>query len=485
MMIAPDLRPIMFVTGLVLSKLSLLMLAPLALGMAYDEPDYVEFFYTIVVTQTVAFALIRWGKKPNFKLSVRGMFLLTTTVWLIACIFGALPLYRIDHISFTDAFFETMSGLTTTGSTVLAGLDDMPKSALLWRSMLQWLGGIGFIVLSVAILPFLNVGGMRLFQTESSDWSDKNTPKTKNVASNMLKVYLLLSILCAGAYHLTGMDWFEAINHAMTTISTGGYSTSDESMAHFSNASHWVGSVFMLLGGLPFLLLVQSLRHKDPRYIWRDAQVRGFVSLILIVGGMMSIWLWLHGTFPLLDALRISIFNIISIVTTTGYGLTDFSHWGNFTTVLFIFLMLVGACSGSTSGGIKIFRFQLASGLFSRQLKQLVHPNGIYPHRYNGRVVSEQHIRSLVAFIFAFFFTLILLASGLALLGLDPITALSGAMTALANVGPGLGRVIGPDHNFHLLPDSAKWLLSLGMLLGRLEVLTVLVLFLPAYWRYR
>ncbi|WP_373869973.1 TrkH family potassium uptake protein [Agarivorans litoreus] len=485
MMIAPDLRPIMFVTGLVLSKLSLLMLAPLAIGMAYDEPDYVEFFYTIVITQSVAFALIRWGKRPNFKLSVRGMFLLTTTVWLVASVFGALPLYRIDHISFTDAFFETMSGLTTTGSTVLAGLDQMPKSALLWRSMLQWLGGIGFIVLSVAILPFLNVGGMRLFQTESSDWSDKNTPKTKNVASNMLKVYLLLSILCAGAYHLTGMDWFEAINHSMTTISTGGYSTSDQSMAHFSNASHWVGSVFMLLGGLPFLLLVQSIRHKDPHYIWKDAQVRGFVSLILVVGGMMSVWLWLHGTFSLLDALRISIFNIISIVTTTGYGLTDFSHWGNFTTVLFIFLMLVGACSGSTSGGIKIFRFQLASGLFSRQLKQLVHPNGIYPHRYNGRVVSEQHIRSLVAFIFAFFFTLILLASGLALLGLDPVTALSGAMTALANVGPGLGRVIGPDHNFHLLPDSAKWLLSLGMLLGRLEVLTVLVLFLPAYWRYR
>ncbi|WP_432456114.1 MULTISPECIES: TrkH family potassium uptake protein [unclassified Agarivorans] len=480
----PNLRPIMFIVGLVLSKLSLLMLAPLALGMAYDEPDYIEFFYTIVLTQTTSFALIRWGSKATFKLSVREMFLLTTTVWLVACLFGALPLYRIDHISFTDAFFETMSGLTTTGSTVLAGLDDMPKSALLWRSMLQWLGGIGFIVLSVAILPFLNVGGMRLFQTESSDWSDKNTPKTKNVASNMLKVYLLLSLLCAVAYHITGMDWFEAINHSMTTISTGGYSTSDESMAHFSNASHWVSSMFMLLGGLPFLLLVQTLRHRDLRYIWRDAQVRGFITVILVLGGMMSLWLWLHGTFSLLDAMRISTFNIISIITTTGYGLTDFSHWGNFTTVLFIFLMLVGACSGSTSGGIKIFRFQLASGLFSRQLKQLLHPNGIYPHRYNGRVVSEQHIRSLVAFIFAFFFTLIILASGLALLGLDPVTALSGAMTALANVGPGLGRVIGPDHNFHLLPDSAKWLLSIGMLLGRLEVLTVLVLFLPSYWRY-
>ncbi|WP_026957487.1 TrkH family potassium uptake protein [Aliagarivorans taiwanensis] len=478
------LLPLALVFGLVLSKLALAMLAPVAIGIWHNEPEYVDFFYAFLLTQTVALLLIHVGRKRPFHLQVREMFLLTSSVWLLVWLFGALPLAFYHGISWTDACFEAMSGLTTTGSTVLQGLDDMPYTILLWRSMLQWLGGIGFIVLSVAILPFLNVGGMRLFQTESSDWSDKGNPKTKHVAANMVWLYLGLTLACTLAYKFSGMSWFHATNHAMTTLSTGGYSTSDESMAHFSHASHWVGSLFMFLGGMPFLLIIAGLRQRQISKIFNDTQVRGFIWLVVVVGTMMSLWLWLEGKFPLEAAIRISVFNIISIVTTTGFGLTDFSHWGSFTTVLFAFLMVCGACSGSTSGGVKLFRFQIAWGILQRQLNQLIHPRACYPQRYNGRIVSEDTIRSVIAFLMAFGFTIILLAAGLALIGLDPVTAISGAVTAVANVGPGLGRVIGPDHNFHELPDLAKWLLSFGMLLGRLEVLTFVVLLLPRYWRY-
>ncbi len=478
-----NLRPVLFVIGLVLSKLALFMYVPTLVAFFTGTGGFLDFAQAIVITHIVAFFCLTIGRTANFKLSVRDMFLITSLVWVIASAFAALPFVFINHISFTDAYFETMSGITTTGSTVLSGLDNMAPSILLWRSILQWLGGIGFIVMAVAVLPMLNVGGMKLFHTESSDWSDKSSPRAKTVAKNIVLVYLTLTGLCIIGFVLTGMSIFEAINHAFTTLSTGGYSTSDGSMNHFSNGSHWVATTFMFLGGLPFLLFIAALRKRRMSILLKDAQVQGFAYLFILSSLVIAAWLVIRDGYTALDALRVSMFNIVSVVTTTGFGLEDFTAWGALPTTLFAFLMIAGACSGSTSGGIKIFRFQIAMSLLNKQMMKLVHPSGVFVQRYNQRPVNDDIVRSVVAFAIMFFITIIFIAGCLSALGLDPVTSISGSITAVANVGPGMGSVIGPTGNFAPLPDSAKWLLSFGMLMGRLEILTIVVLFFPAFWR--
>lgn len=478
-----NLRPIIFVIGLVLSKLALFMYIPTLVAFFTGTGGFLEFGQSVLITHLMAFICLTIGRTAHFKLSVRDMFLITSLVWTIASAFAALPFVFINHISFTDAYFETMSGITTTGSTVLSGLDSMAPSILLWRSILQWLGGVGFIVMAVAVLPMLNVGGMKLFQTESSDWSDKSSPRAKTVAKNIVLVYLVLTILCLIGYLITGMNLFDAINHSFTTLSTGGYSTSDGSMNHFSNGAHWVATLFMYLGGLPFLLFVTVLSKRKPQALYKDAQVRGFTYLFLGSSFIVAAWLIIRDGYTILDALRVSMFNIVSVVTTTGFGLEDFTAWGALPSVLFAFLMMAGACSGSTSGGIKIFRFQIAMTLLNKQIMKLIHPSGVFVQRYNQRPVNDDIVRSVVAFGLMFFITIIFIAAALSSMGLDPITSISGSITAVANVGPGMGTVIGPTGNFAPLPDAAKWILSFGMLMGRLEILTILVLFFPAFWR--
>ncbi|WGW00417.1 TrkH family potassium uptake protein [Vibrio sp. YMD68] len=478
-----NLRPILFVIGLLLSKLALFMYIPTLVAFFTGTAGFWEFGQSILITHVVAFLCLSLGRTAKFKLSVRDMFLITSLVWTIASAFAALPFVFINHISFTDAYFETMSGITTTGSTVLSGLDTMAPSILLWRSILQWLGGVGFIVMAVAVLPMLNVGGMKLFQTESSDWSDKSSPRAKTVAKNIVIVYLTLTLLCFIGFVVTGMSLFEAINHAFTTLSTGGYSTSDGSMNSFSHGSHWVATLFMFLGGLPFLLFVTALKKRKPNVLLQDSQARGFTYLFLISSFVVALWLVVRDGYSSIDALRVAMFNIVSVVTTTGFGLEDFTAWGALPTTLFAFLMMAGACSGSTSGGIKVFRFQIAIALLNKQMMKLIHPNGVFVQRYNQRPVNDDIVRSVVSFGLMFFITIIFIAAGLSTMGLDPITSISGSITAVANVGPGMGSVIGPTGNFAPLPDAAKWLLSFGMLMGRLEILTLLVLFFPAFWK--
>ncbi|MGC9403923.1 TrkH family potassium uptake protein [Vibrio genomosp. F10 str. 9ZC157] len=478
-----NLRPILFVIGLLLSKLALFMYIPTLVAFFTGTAGFWEFGQSILITHFVAFLCLSLGRTATFKLSVRDMFLITSLVWTIASAFAALPFVFINHISFTDAYFETMSGITTTGSTVLSGLDTMAPSILLWRSILQWLGGVGFIVMAVAVLPMLNVGGMKLFQTESSDWSDKSSPRAKTVAKNIVIVYLTLTLLCCIGFVVTGMSLFEAINHAFTTLSTGGYSTSDGSMNSFSHGSHWVATLFMFLGGLPFLLFVTALKKRKPDVLLQDSQARGFTYLFLISSFVVALWLVVRDGYSSIDALRVAMFNIVSVVTTTGFGLEDFTAWGALPTTLFAFLMMAGACSGSTSGGIKVFRFQIAIALLNKQMMKLIHPNGVFVQRYNQRPVNDDIVRSVVSFGLMFFITIIFIAAGLSTMGLDPITSISGSITAVANVGPGMGSIIGPTGNFAPLPDAAKWLLSFGMLMGRLEILTLLVLFFPAFWR--
>ena len=477
-------RPLFFITGLVLSKMAVFMYFPMALAFYNKSLGGVEFLSAIIITHLFSFIFIFVGdEKERSRLGVREMFLLTTGVWVLASLFAALPFVFIEHISYSDAFFETMSGITTTGSTVLHNLDTMPHSILLWRSILQWLGGVGFIVMGVAILPFLNVGGMRLFQTESSDWSDKAESKTRQVALDILVVYLLLSICCFIGYRLTGMTGFEAVNHAMTTISTGGYSTSDGSMGHFSVGAHWNAIIFMFLGGLPFLLIIRAFNRRQLSAIYKDAQVCGFFILVVVFTLLLTVYLALTGQFGWSDALRLSLFNVISILTTTGYGLDDFLQWGDFSIIIFLGLLFIGACSGSTAGGIKIFRFQIALRLLNRQLLLLMHPRGIFPQKYNNRVVSDDILRSLIAFVLAYLMTIALSTLLLSLFGSPAIEAFTASITAVSNVGPGLTPSIGPSGNFAHLADASKWVLSIGMLMGRLEILTVVVLFTRHFWR--
>lgn len=477
-----SIRPVLYVVGLLLTVLAVLMLLPAFYHIATDTRGASAFLLSSGLTGATGSALFLMTKPEHFNLKPREAFLLTNLCWLTLSAFAALPFCIELNISYTNAFFETMSGITTTGSTILTGLDHMDKGILLWRSLLQWLGGVGFIVMAVAVLPFLKVGGMRLFQSESSDWSEKVMPRSGSIAKRIVCIYLGLTIVCAYFYFLGGMTGFDAINYAMTTLSTGGYATYDSSMGHFNNPFiYWVSIVFMLLGGLPFVLFVKLFRG-DPLALIKDSQVRAFISFLVILWIFASTWLFYHSDYTFWQSLTLVAFNTTSTITTTGYALTDYTLWGGLFIALFFFLTAMGGCSGSTSGGIKIFRFQIGARLLGIQLKQLSHPRAYFIQTYNGQQITDDILRSLISF--CFFFTLLttLITLLLCLLGLDLITSLSGALTAVANVGPGLGDIIGPSGNFSSLPDSAKWLLSLGMLMGRLEITTVLVLFTKTFW---
>ncbi len=479
------LRIIAFILGIFLITLAVSMVIPMLTLLVYSRTDDLDaFLWSSLATASAGLAMVIPGKLKDAQLRPRDMYLLTTGSWLVVCIFAALPMVLIHHISYTDAFFETMSGVTTTGSTVLSGLDEASPGLLIWRSMLQWLGGIGFIGMAVAILPLLRVGGMRLFQTESSDWGEKVMPRSHMAAKYILFIYLSLTLAGFLGYWAAGMTPFDAINHAMTSISTGGYSTSDSSLANWNQpAVHWVAVVLMIIGGLPFTLYVATLRG-NRKALFKDHQVRGFIGFLLATWLVFGTWLWLNSENTWLDAFRIVAVNVTSVVTTTGYALGDYTTWGSFAMLLFFYLTFVGGCSGSTSGGLKIFRFQVAYVLLKANLQQLIHPRAVIRQQYNNHNLDEEIVRSLITFSFFFAITIGLIALGLAFIGLDWVTALTAAATAVCNVGPGLGPIIGPAGNFASLPDSAKWLLTLGMLLGRLEILTVLVLVTRAFWRH-
>ncbi|MHC5347984.1 TrkH family potassium uptake protein [Pseudomonas sp. A46] len=484
-MALPTLRIIGFLNGIFLITLAVSMAIPVLTLVIYDRTsDINAFVWSSLITFIAGLALVIQGRPEHVHLRPRDMYLLTVSSWVVVCLFATLPFIFTHHISFTDAWFESMSGVTATGATVLSGLDGMSPGILMWRSLLHWLGGIGFIGMAVAILPLLRIGGMRLFQTESSDRSDKVMPRSHMVAKYIVAIYVGLSILSALAFWWAGMGPFDAINHAMSAIATGGFSTSDQSLAKWQQpAVHWVAVVVMILGSLPFMLYAATLRGNRKALI-RDEQVRGFIGLLLAIWLVLGTWYWLTTELHWLDALRHVAVNTTSILTTTGFALGDYSLWGNFSLMLFFYLGFIGGCSGSTAGGIKIFRFQVAYILLKANLTQLVHPRAVIKQTYNGHRLDEDIVRSILTF--SFFFTIIIcgIALGLSLMGLDWITALTGAAATVSGVGPGLGDVIGPAGNFSSLPDGAKWLLTLGMLLGRLEILTVLVLLTPYFWRH-
>ena len=480
-----DLRPILTAVGILLIILALFMVPPFVADLASGHPDSRAFLVAGAVTLFTGVSLVLASRNPGAgELTGRQAFLLTTSVWLGVTVFAALPFaFSALPLSAADCFFEAMSGITTTGSTVIVGLDGAPPGILLWRAILQWLGGIGIIVMGIAILPILRVGGMQLFRTESSDLSEKILPRATQIASAIGLIYLALTLLCAALYWTAGMSAFDAAAHAMTTIATGGYSTSDASIAVFQSAAvEWIGVVFMLVGSLPFVLYIQAV-NGDPRALWRDSQVRWFLAIVGVSVLLIALWLALVLGLPAGTAVRHAAFNTVSVITTTGFASIDYGLWGAFPVAALFFLMCVGGCTGSTTGGIKVFRFNVLYATARAQALRLIQPHGVVIATFNGRPLPEAAAVGVLAFFTLFGLSFAFLALALSALGLDYLTAMSGALTALANVGPGLGPIIGPAGNFSSLPEGAKWLLAFGMLLGRLELFTVLILLSPAFWR--
>ncbi|MES3007202.1 MAG: TrkH family potassium uptake protein [Pseudomonadota bacterium] len=477
--------PSLLVLGVVLNLLAVFLLIPAALGLVSDTGNHYAFLMSAAVASSAGIVLGITGIRHRAaNLQSRQMFIITASAWIVIPLVGALPFVLWnDGVSYTDAVFETVSGLTTTGATVFVGLDNTPPDILLWRSLLHWIGGLGIIGMAIAVMPFLSVGGMKLFRTESSDWSDKSLPRTQKILMLIVLIYLLLTLACLLAFWGFGMDFFNAINHAMATVSTGGYSTSDSSFAQFDSlALHWVAIVFMILGATPFVLMIRLFRHKQVS-ILRDAQWCGMLAILTTLSLLLVLPALAMPGETLSWAITHAAFNLVSVVTTTGFASTDYTQWGSFAIAIFFFATFLGGCSGSTSGGIKTFRVQLCFTVIREQIIRAIHPNAVMKRQYNGGTVSDEIVASLVAFLFLMAISVTVMTLLLALMGLDLITSLTASATALMNVGPGLGPIVGPAGNFSSLPGLAKWVLCAGMILGRLEFLTIIVLFTPAFWR--
>lgn len=481
-----DLRPILFVIGILLAILAVAMTLPAAVDASFGDPDWSVFAGAAAVTGFFGASLML-ATRPSgeVRMTLHQAFLLTAFSWLAISAFGALPFYFSSlNLDMADSFFESVSGLTTTGSTVINGLDHAPAGILLWRSLLHWLGGIGIIVMAIAILPMLRVGGMQLFRMESSDRSEKMLPRATQFAGALIYIYISFSVLCTIALAAAGMTFFDAVCHTMATISTGGFSTHDMSLAHFeSPAIEMVTTVFMVLGATTFPAYIGVTQGRWSS-LWRNQQLRGFLIFIAVVTIGLALWHWRVNDERLLTALRHSLFNVVSVTTTTGFASTDYSTWGGFPLAVFFFLTFVGGCTGSTTGGIKIFRFQVLYAIVRAQIRRLMQPHGVFLATYEGREITDSIALSVIAFLFMYGLSFVVLAVALGAFGLDFLTAISGAATALGNVGPGLGDVIGPVGNFATIPDGAKFLLSIGMLLGRLEFMTLIIVFLPRFWRH-
>ncbi|MEN1944077.1 TrkH family potassium uptake protein [Luteimonas sp. MJ293] len=477
----------LFLVGQVLLAASGLMLLPLAVDVHHGHRDWTSFAMAACVAGLLG-AGLAWPNRKMLKqgLSRRQAFILTPLSWTMVAAVGAFPFFFSEHSqlggNLANSVFESVSGITTTGATVMTGLEDAPPGILLWRALLQWMGGIGIIATAIAILPTLGIGGMQLFRTESSDRSPKAMPRVRQIAVTIGAVYVGLTLLAVLVYWWAGMDIFDAVAHALTSIATGGYSTSDASFGAWdSNGIQWFAAAFMLSGAVPFVLYVRMISG-DGRAMF-DRQVKAMLGLVAVAATGLGLWLVATGEYGLEAAFRHATFNVVSVISTTGYASTDYGLWGGGVVGIFFGMLFIGGCTGSTSGGIKIFRFEVTFVMLRAHFLRLIYPRGVFPRTYGSHVIPDEVIGSVIAFLAVYFLcyatgTVVLMG-----LGLDFLTSASGAASALSNVGPGLGDTIGPAGTFGPLPDTAKWALSLLMLLGRLELFTVLVLFLPRFWR--
>lgn len=480
-----DARPVFYVIALLVAALGATMLIPAMVDFFYGNAHGWVFVQAAALTILIGvFVALATHNVNRGGLSLQETFLLTTGVWITLPFFGAIPfVIGATAASPTDAFFESMSGLTTTGATVFTGLDDLPEGLLVWRAILQWLGGVGIIVVAMVFLPELRVGGMQIFRSEGFDTMGKILPRAAQISQQISVIYIALTVLCTAAYVVAGLGVYEAILHALTTVSTGGFSTRDASFGAFGAVAQLVSVLFMVLAALPFVRFVQ-LVNGEPRPLFKDKQVQAMLAVLVLCSLAITLWLWARAEAMTFAALLAALFNTTSLITGTGYASADYMGWGSFAIVALFFVGLVGGCAGSTSCSVKIFRYQLLFAAVQAQVRQIYSPSGIFTPRYEGRPVGQDVVDSVMSFFVVFLGSLLILAILLSMTGLDVVTSVSGAAAALANIGPGLGPEIGPSGNYGGLNETAKWLLSFGMLLGRLELMAVLVLFTRAFWSH-
>ena len=476
-------KTVFFTLGILLIILGVAMIVPISFQLIYNEFDS-TFVISGIITITFGILFFLSNIDHLKSINTQQAFLLTALSWLSIAIFGSLPFFFSElNLSITDSFFESMSGITTTGATILENIERSPKGILIWRAMLQWLGGIGVILMAITLMPIMNIGGMQLLKVTSYDTSEKILPKSKEVSLRLIKVYLTLTTLCAISYKIFGMNTFDSITHSMTTIATGGFSNYDQSIGYFSNPNIEIISIlFILLGSIPFILYIKFISD-DKKIIFKDEQVKLFLKLTLISILILFFYLIIINKNIYEIHIRSVIFNVVSILTGTGYVTKEFDQWGNFPLIFFLILMFIGGCAGSTTCGIKIFRVHILYYFIRNQLMKIIYPRAIINLKYNNNKVEDKLIASIISFIYLYILIFFILASLLTLTGLDFITSISGAASSLSNVGPGLGSEIGPNSNYSSLPDQSKWLLSIGMILGRLEIFALLIIFLPSFWR--
>ena len=479
-----NLKPIALVSGTVICSVGFFLFVPLITEIIYKTESWQSYAVPILLYLIVGGSLVITNKNVELKISLKEAFVITVLSWLLMTFLCAMPfLYTEVNLSVVDALFESMSGVTTTGATTLNNLESLPKGILIWRAFLQWLGGIGIVVIALFILPFLRIGGMQLFHLEGDDPYDKSLPKISSVIKKIFIIYLALTITLIFLYYVFGMTLFDAISHSFTTISTGGFSSHDNSFAFFKNDKILVVAIiFMILGSLPFLVLVQT-NNKNLFAIFKDHQVRVFIFVLLIAIILIFYFAnnFIEGNY--LNKLIAVSFNTISIISGTGYTSENFENWGNYASVLFLILMFIGGCAGSTTGGLKVFRFQILFKYINLHLKKMLKPHSIIASQFNGVKINENTYESVMSFFFLYILTFFTSALLLSFSGLDFLTCISAAASTISNVGPGLGPIIGPDGNYGILDSYSKIILIATMFLGRLELLTILVLLLPSFWK--
>jgi len=480
----PDLRPVAHIIGLMLAVLGVLMLLPAILGAWVRPGDALVFLVAAAVTALFGVVMaLATRNSLGAALTLRQSFLLTTLTWIVLPAFGALPFVLTDEaLSLLDAYFEAVSGMTTTGTTILPDIEARSPALLLWRSILQWLGGLGIVIVALIFLPVMKVGGMQHFRAEGFDTMGKILPRATDISLMLLQIYLALTILAVLGYLVAGMSRFDALNHGLTTIATGGYSTSDSSMSAYGPGVHYVATLFMLLSGLPFIRFIQMVNGQFAP-LWRDVQVRAYLRWTLYAVGAIVAYRVLQGETLGEELVRLTALNTVSLSTGTGYGVGDVTAWGQLPLLILIVVGFVGACTASTGCAIKVFRFLVLFAAIKVQLRQLIHPNRVIPIHLGGRRIEDEVITSVIVMFTAFVLGFGLLLILLSLTGLEMRTAITAAWTSICNIGPAFGPEVGPTGAVDGFPAAAKVLMIAGMLLGRLEMVTVLVLLLPRFWR--
>ena len=479
-----DFRPILNILGLLLCIESIALLIPMIFDYINNNEDWKQFFFISCLTFFIGLVLYVGFKNEKLKINLRQAFLLTILSWLVIALFGSLPfMYSSSSLNFTNAFFESVSGITTTGSTVISNFDSLSEGVLIWRSLLQWFGGIGIIVLAVAILPTLQIGGMQLLHMEHDDPYEKTLPKINKFIFEIIFLYFGLTILCLFSYYFNGMNAFDSLIHSMTTISTGGFSNKSLSFGYFdSQTLESISILFMILGSLPFVIFIKFI-HGQKNSLFKDDQIRLFIFLLVSIVLISCFWVKHYLNIEWSSALRLTTFNITSILTGTGYTSTNYNNWGGFGLIIILMIMFIGGCAGSTTGGVKVFRFQILFRGVRLQIKKLTQPHAVFLMKFNKKTVTENTYTSIISFFFIYILLFILSSMILSFLGLDFLTALSASASAISNVGPGVGEIIGPNGNYSGINEIGKWVLAFTMLIGRLEIFTILVLFSKNFWK--